>query len=235
MAVCIACGKEIPEGSKFCNFCGVKQELRCGECGTVLPEGSKFCNMCGAKIGGAQEEERIPPIPNFDGIDFSQFKPDTPVERDVPTLSKYENKQYAVYGYPPVRDNKLEVRVRFNDDYMDDTDPMNHLLADMSFKNNETGEYVEGLDCLQAYVLVDHGIYYARRGKVEFLNANTGLVEHIADLDKVIEMRYVNFMLEVDVYTGMTQIAWSEHRDKCGYMYESWYDIYEIDTRTYRF
>ena len=233
MAICIECGKEIPDGSKFCNFCGVKQELRCPACKILLPEGSKFCNMCGAKIGAKQEEGEplIPDFGDFPVLDLTEPE----VTRDVPTLSKFENKQYYVSGYPHVRDGKLEVQVRFNDDYMDDTDPMNHLLADMQFKNNEPGEYVEGLDKLQAYVLVDHGIYYAREGKVEFLNANTGLVEHIADLDNGSAMRVENFLLEVDVYQSMTQIAWSEHRDECGYMYEAWYDIYEIHTKTYTF
>ncbi len=49
---CIKCGTMLPEGSKFCNSCGARQEqgTDCPECGRFVPRGSKFCNECGAKM-----------------------------------------------------------------------------------------------------------------------------------------------------------------------------------------
>ena len=61
MASCIHCNATIPDGSRFCNFCGAKQELTCPACQTVLPEGSRFCHLCGASVsGGAPAAEPAP-------------------------------------------------------------------------------------------------------------------------------------------------------------------------------
>ncbi len=50
-AVCVACGKQIPAGSKFCPECGAKQNAGsfCTSCGKEIPAGTKFCPECGAK------------------------------------------------------------------------------------------------------------------------------------------------------------------------------------------
>lgn len=49
---CSECGNKIAPGSKFCNFCGAKQQTEpvCPSCGNKLAPGSKFCNVCGTKI-----------------------------------------------------------------------------------------------------------------------------------------------------------------------------------------
>ncbi len=49
---CVKCGAMLPQGSKFCNSCGTRQEpgSNCPECGNFVPRGSKFCNDCGAKL-----------------------------------------------------------------------------------------------------------------------------------------------------------------------------------------
>lgn len=52
MTACVACGKGIPVGSKFCPECGAKQEVAggfCNACGAKLNAGAKFCPECGAK------------------------------------------------------------------------------------------------------------------------------------------------------------------------------------------
>ena len=51
-AVCVACGKAIPAGVKFCPECGAKQTASafCPECGKEIPAGSKFCPECGARL-----------------------------------------------------------------------------------------------------------------------------------------------------------------------------------------
>ncbi len=50
-AVCVACGKAIPAGVKFCPECGAKQNASafCSNCGQEIPAGTKFCPECGAK------------------------------------------------------------------------------------------------------------------------------------------------------------------------------------------
>ena len=50
-AVCSACGAKIPQGSKFCPECGVKQAAGgfCTSCGAAITPGAKFCPECGAK------------------------------------------------------------------------------------------------------------------------------------------------------------------------------------------
>ena len=49
---CVACGKQIPQGSKFCPECGASQtpqEKTCAKCGAKLAAGDKFCPECGEK------------------------------------------------------------------------------------------------------------------------------------------------------------------------------------------
>ncbi|MBQ7373132.1 MAG: SPFH domain-containing protein [Clostridia bacterium] len=49
---CSACGKAIPQGSKFCPECGAKQAVAsfCPECGAKVNAGAKFCSACGHKL-----------------------------------------------------------------------------------------------------------------------------------------------------------------------------------------
>ncbi len=49
---CSECGHPLLAGSKFCNFCGAKQQTDpvCPTCGAKLTVGSKFCNQCGTRI-----------------------------------------------------------------------------------------------------------------------------------------------------------------------------------------
>lgn len=55
---CSSCGKEIPDGSKFCIHCGAKCELKiiCPECNALVDSNLKFCPFCGSKI---REEKSI--------------------------------------------------------------------------------------------------------------------------------------------------------------------------------
>lgn len=49
--LCSHCGKEIPNDSLFCSFCGQKNEgAVCPTCGAALEEDSVFCSACGTKI-----------------------------------------------------------------------------------------------------------------------------------------------------------------------------------------
>jgi len=53
VAPCVACGKPIPAGSRFCPECGAAQSaaVKCPKCGKELQPGTKFCPDCGEKIG----------------------------------------------------------------------------------------------------------------------------------------------------------------------------------------
>ena len=61
--LCEKCGKEIPDSTKFCPYCGIEiikklqsttvpEENRpvCANCGTPLEEGALFCVSCGAHV-----------------------------------------------------------------------------------------------------------------------------------------------------------------------------------------
>lgn len=51
---CTACGKPIPQGSKFCPECGAQQGNAgrfCPECGQKVEAGAKFCANCGHQLG----------------------------------------------------------------------------------------------------------------------------------------------------------------------------------------
>ena len=49
---CVACGKPIPVGSKFCPECGAPQSTakKCKTCGAELKPDAKFCPECGQKV-----------------------------------------------------------------------------------------------------------------------------------------------------------------------------------------
>lgn len=47
---CPACGRENPDGAKFCNQCAGPLPLRCLKCGTSNPAESRFCNGCAAPL-----------------------------------------------------------------------------------------------------------------------------------------------------------------------------------------
>ena len=51
-APCVACGKAIPAGSRFCPECGAVQAAanKCKVCGAELNAGAKFCPACGQKV-----------------------------------------------------------------------------------------------------------------------------------------------------------------------------------------
>lgn len=53
-SACGACGRAIPQGSKFCPECGAQQAgggRFCPECGQKVDAGAKFCANCGRQLG----------------------------------------------------------------------------------------------------------------------------------------------------------------------------------------
>lgn len=78
---CTKCGSELPEGAKFCVFCGTEQEspdandgaaqegahAMCWQCGAELPKEAKFCIFCGTSqekpdVREAPAQEALPTV-----------------------------------------------------------------------------------------------------------------------------------------------------------------------------
>jgi RNA polymerase subunit RPABC4/transcription elongation factor Spt4 len=52
METCIKCGKELPNGAKFCPSCGKKILSSCPNCNQLILEDAFFCPICGYSISG---------------------------------------------------------------------------------------------------------------------------------------------------------------------------------------
>ncbi|MGM9804320.1 MAG: zinc-ribbon domain-containing protein [Muribaculaceae bacterium] len=75
--VCKNCGKEVAEGSRFCNHCGaaMPQAMHCPYCQAVIPQGSHFCPECGRQIATpipAPKPAVTPSQTNEEGWDFNK-------------------------------------------------------------------------------------------------------------------------------------------------------------------
>ena len=59
---CTSCGRENPDGSRFCGHCGesLEQTTSCPSCGTVLPSDARFCLQCGTPVANAAPESPEP-------------------------------------------------------------------------------------------------------------------------------------------------------------------------------
>ncbi|PON18770.1 hypothetical protein C2W62_06225 [Candidatus Entotheonella serta] len=44
---CLQCQHQNPDGSRFCNACGIKLDMTCSACDHINPPGNRFCNACG--------------------------------------------------------------------------------------------------------------------------------------------------------------------------------------------
>ncbi len=53
MVKCVKCGKDIPQGTKFCPECGAAQVVsmvECPNCHAKVPDSAKFCPECGKTL-----------------------------------------------------------------------------------------------------------------------------------------------------------------------------------------
>ena len=59
---CTNCGKEIPANSRFCGFCGSKQQLSnsCPACSKVLNGNPRFCPYCGSALSSQPAQTAQP-------------------------------------------------------------------------------------------------------------------------------------------------------------------------------
>lgn len=81
---CTACGASNPEGSRFCNECGVPVggPPSCPTCGQVNPRGAKFCNLCGTRLLPATG--MLAPPPGFDPLNPTTGALATPTPPPAP-------------------------------------------------------------------------------------------------------------------------------------------------------
>ncbi|HEU5404819.1 MAG TPA: adenylate/guanylate cyclase domain-containing protein [Gaiellaceae bacterium] len=54
MVTCGQCGRENPDGAKFCNACGTPLLQPCPSCGTGNASDARFCGECGTPLGEAR-------------------------------------------------------------------------------------------------------------------------------------------------------------------------------------
>lgn len=58
---CRHCGKENPEGYKFCGYCG-KEQRSCPKCGQDVPSDMLYCGHCGVKMEQSSNPEFRPAV-----------------------------------------------------------------------------------------------------------------------------------------------------------------------------
>lgn len=86
---CGKCGNDIPDGAKFCGWCGARcGEKVCAVCGTKLRSDQLFCHECGVKWSGSVSRAAEQPVPNTSasaGMNiFSGGAPDRAVSGQSP-------------------------------------------------------------------------------------------------------------------------------------------------------
>lgn len=62
MKKCISCGKEVPNDSVFCPFCGskdIKDDNACPNCKKIVPTDSVFCPFCGERMIDEEKSEVV--------------------------------------------------------------------------------------------------------------------------------------------------------------------------------
>jgi class 3 adenylate cyclase/tetratricopeptide (TPR) repeat protein len=53
--ICQACGRDNPEGNRFCGGCGGPLANQCPKCGAENPHDHRFCGKCGSALGPAAQ------------------------------------------------------------------------------------------------------------------------------------------------------------------------------------
>ena len=78
MIKCPKCNNSVPDGSRFCNYCGeelVTNSLECPNCHSKdLPLDSKFCPDCGCRLDDAADDENEVREFTVNGVSFTMVK-----------------------------------------------------------------------------------------------------------------------------------------------------------------
>ena len=98
---CYKCGNQLPDDSKFCQYCGTDLSAGqyCKHCGEILNPGMKFCPKCGCKIEDQEEckivfeevtdTQEVSIADKFDETEIPQKEES--VQDEIPYISKQEN------------------------------------------------------------------------------------------------------------------------------------------------
>lgn len=222
----------------------------CVNCGKEIKENWKFCLNCGFNLSGItdkKDSEEQPKIDysgwNFDD-DFEEVsetasQPESAgITRVIPTISNFEQMFNAEYekkskvGY----EDKMDICVRWEDQEEPVPDDVTECVfnsINITKKKNVT-EDTWDIYGIKAYALGSKGIYFVMGDdRIVYMN-ETGNIKTLASQPNIMSMEWeeVDRTLKIKVYKSMTKIASREHRDECGYMYEAWYDVYQIYTET---
>jgi len=156
---CNQCGKEIPENSKFCNFCGAKVGNNCPQCGTELPEGSKFCHICGtpleASIPVAPVKKLSPVLQNSPPKNSRAKIPTIPVKKPFPILQNFLPKNRKQNKPPKIK--------------LEETGWHHNLIGNQHYNDGDyeaaIDEYNEALKLVEFDALFTAGaVYLINRG-----------------------------------------------------------------------
>lgn len=223
-------GRLIPEELPACPACGIQSV-----------KNARFCHMCGAsltKTAETAEKAVVQPIT------AEPPKPAPKPAEDVPTLDNFVEKYREIGRHSRVKRFhssffngeriELDVCLRWNDDYQEVTDPELFLYADLAIVTRRSGDVktrVGGLEFMKAYALSNDGIFYEKNGAIWFWNKD-GTRRKLGEQRNVLSLTDEgNGRLTVEYVTDYVQTASNEHRDECGYMYEAWYNVYEVNVQ----
>ncbi len=72
---CPACGRQNPEGMKFCGECGTRLASGCPACGFQNPPGMKFCGECGTLLAASAADATAAGRPSVGSVAAPQAEP----------------------------------------------------------------------------------------------------------------------------------------------------------------
>ena len=105
VVVCPSCGGELPDGLRFCGFCGERLPLRCGACGAPAAfDEQRFCGSCGASMQHSPappRERRLVSVMFCDLTGFTSFSEERDAEEVRDVLEQYfaaARRAVAAYG-----------------------------------------------------------------------------------------------------------------------------------------
>lgn len=128
----------------------------------------------------------------------------------------------------------LTIVLRHNDTELDKP----ASIEDEVFKEITFGTYSPAKECfvpifkklvnLTCYIVVDKGIFYAKRDKGLFYWHQSGNGYCVSRTPNIFDIQFQNGILTAYIYKGLQQTASNEHRDINGGYDEEWYDAYNI-------
>ena len=243
---CEECGTKLPQDARFCHKCGAptEKQIKNGlDWEALTMEAAKaFDKPIDWSNVKLDEDALLEDAPTAKPA-CGSFYAETEEAPNVPTVEKVKNKEFSIVGENHcVKEwnRTLEVQTRFNDDYAKDTDPMHFLFSEITFYEGNYPErkQIQELTNISAYALAENGIYFADpiHEVIKFWDAETGsLIKVGTGMKDVLFMSYDGGFVYVETFDKLVQTASSEHRDECGYMFEAWYDIYDIHTTKHTF